>query len=123
MQKVSWAKLILRRKAGPPALSAIMHTAIPCQKYPRFVKAATRIPTGFDQIDPMDVTESTVKALSGIRIKLAQAKTIGKEPPFIPEFPEDLGAFQIGFVAFGSGACPVLHRLSRVHCAGTEEII
>lgn len=57
--------------------------------------------TGFDQIDPMDVTESTLSALSGIRIKLAEEKTRGARPPLIPEFPEELGSFQIGFMAFG----------------------
>jgi hypothetical protein len=58
--------------------------------------------TGFDQIDPMSVTESTVNDLSKIRIRLAEEKARGKEPPFIPEFPEDLGSFQIGFVVFGA---------------------
>ncbi len=58
--------------------------------------------TGFDQIDPMDVTESTVNALSGIRIKIAQERTVGRKPPFIPEFPKELDAFQIGFLAFGA---------------------
>lgn len=58
--------------------------------------------SGFDQIDPMNVTEATVTALSGIRIKLEQKKAVGDQPPFIPEFPEDLEAFQIGFVAFGA---------------------
>jgi hypothetical protein len=50
----------------------------------------------------MDVTESTVKALSGLKIKLAQEKTTGKTPPLIPEFPSDLDSFQIGFFAFGA---------------------
>lgn len=69
---------------------------------PKVCESCHKDTTGFEQIDPMDVTESTVNALSGIRIKLAQAKTVGKEPPFIPEFPQELGAFQIGFIAFGS---------------------
>jgi hypothetical protein len=58
--------------------------------------------TGYDQIDPMSVTASTVTDLSAIRVKLAEEKAKGKEPPFLPEFPEDLGSFQIGFVAFGA---------------------
>ncbi len=68
---------------------------------PKVCEACHKDTTGYDQIDPMNVTESTVTALSGIRIKLAQRKTFG-EPPFIPEFPEDLDAFEIGFVAFGA---------------------
>jgi hypothetical protein len=43
-----------------------------------------------------------VNALSGIRIKIAQEKATGKKPPFLPEFPSELGAFQIGFFAFGA---------------------
>ncbi len=69
---------------------------------PRVCESCHKDTAGFDQIDPMDVTESTVKALSGVRIKIAQEKTIGKKPPFIPEFPSELGAFQIGFIAFGA---------------------
>ncbi|GBE31514.1 hypothetical protein BMS3Bbin05_00415 [bacterium BMS3Bbin05] len=58
--------------------------------------------TGFDRIDPMDVNETTINELSGIRIKLAERKAKGSEPSFLPEFPEELGSFQIGFVAFGA---------------------
>jgi hypothetical protein len=58
--------------------------------------------SGFDQIDPMSVTEATVNNLSRIRIRLAEEKARGKEPEFLPEFPEELGSFQIGFVAFGA---------------------
>ncbi len=69
---------------------------------PRVCESCHKDTTGFDQIDPMDVTESTVNTLSGIRIKIAQEKTTGKKPAFIPEFPSDLDAFQIGFFAFGA---------------------
>lgn len=95
-------KAYLDNKGGPSCVAChnAHHNAMP--EVPRVCENCHKDTTGFDQIDPMDVTESTVKALSGIRIKLAQAKTIGKEPPFIPEFPEDLDAFQIGFVAFGA---------------------
>ncbi|MGB9735222.1 MAG: hypothetical protein ACPL1H_03220, partial [bacterium] len=55
--------------------------------------------TGFDQIDPMNVNDATVNELSKIRIKIAEEKVKGKEPPL---FPEELGSFQIGFVAFGA---------------------
>jgi len=60
--------------------------------------------TGFDRIDPMNVTEATVNELSGIRIRLAREKTAGGAPPLFPEFPEELESFQIGFVAFGAVA-------------------
>lgn len=58
--------------------------------------------TGFDRIDPMNVTEATINELSGIRIRLAQEKTAGSTPPLFREFPEELDSFQIGFVAFGA---------------------
>jgi hypothetical protein len=102
-----YAKSIMGRayldgKGGPSCV--ICHhahrNAMP--EVPKVCEGCHKDTEGFDQIDPMNVTESTVNALSGIRIKLAQAKTIGKELPFIPEFPEDLDAFQIGFVAFGA---------------------
>ncbi len=93
-------KAYLAGKGGPSCV--ICHDAhnnrMP--EVPKVCERCHKDTTGYDQIDPMNVTESTVTALSGIRIKLAQKKTTG-EPPFIPEFPEDLDAFQIGFVAFG----------------------
>jgi hypothetical protein len=92
----------LENKGGPSCVTCHQahHNGMP--EVPGVCESCHKDTAGFDQIDPMDVTESTVKALSGIRIKIAQEKTIGKEPPFIPEFPEDLGSFQIGFVAFGA---------------------
>ncbi len=95
-------KAYLDKKGGPSCVAChhAHHNTMP--EVPRVCESCHKDTAGFDQIDPMDVTESTVKALSGIRIKLAQEKTLGKEPPFIPEFPEDLDAFQIGFVAFGA---------------------
>lgn len=92
----------LENKGGPSCV--ICHHAhrniMP--EVPRVCESCHKDTTGFEQIDPMDVTESTVNALSGIRIKIAQAKTVGNQPPFIPEFPQELGAFQIGFIAFGA---------------------
>ncbi len=92
----------LENKGGPSCVTCHHAHRNAMPEVPRVCESCHKDTAGFDQIDPMDVTASTVNALSGIRIKLAQAKTIGKEPPFIPEFPEDLGAFQIGFVAFGA---------------------
>ena len=92
----------LENKGGPSCVMCHQAHRNAMPEVPRVCENCHKDTAGFDQIDPMDVTESTVKALSGIRIKLAQAKTMGKEPPFIPEFPEELDAFQIGFVAFGA---------------------
>jgi Cytochrome c3 len=95
-------KAYLESKGGPSCVTChhAHHNTMP--EVPKVCESCHKDTAGFNQIDPMDVTESTVNALSGIRIKLAQEKTIGKQPPFIPEFPEDLDAFQIGFVAFGA---------------------
>ncbi len=95
-------KSFLENKGGPSCVTCHQahHNSMP--EVPKVCKSCHKNTTGFNQIDPMDVTESTVSALSGIRIKIAQAKTMGNQPPFIPEFPVDLDAFQIGFVAFGA---------------------
>ena len=92
----------LENKGGPSCIACHQAHRNSMPEVPRVCQSCHKDTAGFDQIDPMDVTSSTVNALSGIRIKLAQAKMIGKQPPFIPEFPEDLDAFQIGFVAFGA---------------------
>jgi hypothetical protein len=92
----------LENKGGPSCVVCHHAHRNDMPEVPRVCESCHKDTAGFDKIDPMDVTESTVNALSGIRIKIAQEKTIGKEPPFIPEFPKDLGSFQIGFVAFGA---------------------
>jgi hypothetical protein len=92
----------LENKGGPSCVVCHHAHRNAMPEVPRVCESCHKDTAGFHQIDPMDVTESTVKALSGIRIKLAQSKTLGKEPPFIPEFPEELDAFQIGFIAFGA---------------------
>jgi hypothetical protein len=95
-------KSYLENKGGPSCVTCHNAHRNAMPDVPKVCESCHKDTEGFDQIDPMDVTASTVNALSGIRIKIAQAKMIGKQPPFIPEFPEDLDAFQIGFVAFGA---------------------
>jgi hypothetical protein len=97
-------KAYLDSKGGPSCVACHNAHNNTMPEVPKVCESCHKDTTGFDRIDPMDVTESTISALSGIRIKLAQEKARGKEPPFIPEFPEDLYAFQIGFVAFGAVA-------------------
>ncbi len=92
----------LENKGGPSCVTCHHAHRNAMPEVPKVCESCHKDTAGFDQIDPMDVTASTVKALSGIRIKIAQAKTVGKKPPFIPEFPEELDAFQIGFIAFGA---------------------
>ncbi len=95
-------KAYLNGKGGPSCVTCHQAHRNSMPEVPTVCESCHKDTSGFDQIDPMDVTESTVNALSGIRIKIAQEKTAGKKPPFIPEFPSDLDAFQIGFVAFGA---------------------
>ncbi len=95
-------KAYLDGKGGPSCVTCHQAHRNTMPEVPTVCAQCHKDTTGFDQIDPMDVTESTVNALSGIRIKIAQEKTTGKKPPFIPEFPNELEAFQIGFFAFGA---------------------
>jgi Cytochrome c7 and related cytochrome c len=95
-------KAYLGNKGGPSCVTC--HNAhnniIP--SVPGVCESCHKDTTGFDQIDPMNVTESTLSELSRIRIKLAEEKARGARPALVPEFPEDLGSFQIGFIAFGA---------------------
>lgn len=95
-------KAYLDNKGGPSCVTChgAHRNAMP--QVPQVCTQCHKDTSGFDRIDPMNVTESTVTALSGIRIKVAREKATGKGPPLLPEFPEDLDAFQIGFVAFGA---------------------
>jgi hypothetical protein len=95
-------KAYLDHKGGPSCITCHQAHRNRIPEVPKVCESCHKDTAGFDQIDPMDVTESTVNTLSGVRIKIAQEKATGKEPPFIPEFPSDLDAFQIGFFAFGA---------------------
>ena len=95
-------KAYVDQKGGPSCVTCHQAHRNTMPEVPKVCESCHKDTAGFDQIDPMDVTESTVNALSGIRIKIAQEVTTGKKPPFIPEFPSDLDAFQIGFFAFGA---------------------
>lgn len=53
---------------------------------------------GFDQIESMNVTSSTIDRLYEIRLKLASEKIKGGGETI---FPEELDAFEIGFVTWG----------------------
>ncbi len=101
-EKSIMGKAYLDRKGGPSCVTCHQAHRNSMPEVPKVCESCHKDTAGFDQIDPMDVTSSTVNALSGIRIKIAQEKTTGRKPPFIPEFPSDLDAFQIGFIAFGA---------------------
>ncbi len=95
-------KAYLDKKGGPSCITCHHAHRNMIPEVPKVCEICHKDTSGFDQIDPMNVTESTVNTLSGIRIRIAQEKTTGKKPPFIPEFPSELEAFQIGFFAFGA---------------------
>ncbi len=95
-------KAYIENKGGPSCVVCHGAHRNGMPQVPQVCKQCHKDTSGFDQIDPMNVTESTVTGLSGIRIKLAQKKATGQGPPLIPEFPEDLESFQIGYVAFGA---------------------
>jgi hypothetical protein len=95
-------KAYLDNKDGPSCVACHNAHNNSMPDVPGVCKDCHKDTTGFDQIDPMNVTEATLNDLSRIKIRLAEEKAKGKEPSFLPEFPEDLGSFQIGFVAFGA---------------------
>ncbi|MGE5300452.1 MAG: cytochrome c3 family protein [Acidobacteriota bacterium] len=68
---------------------------------PKVCESCHKDTTGFDQIDPMNVSVSTINKLSRIRIHLAEEKAKGATPALAPGFPEDLDPYQIGLLAFG----------------------
>jgi hypothetical protein len=68
---------------------------------PKVCEGCHKDTTGFDRIDPMSVSESTINELSRIRIHLAEEKARGAKPPLAPGLPEDLDPYQIGLLAFG----------------------
>ncbi|MEJ2695847.1 MAG: cytochrome c3 family protein [Candidatus Sulfobium sp.] len=94
-------KAYLGNRGGPSCVTChnAHNNVIP--SVPKVCENCHKDTTGFDRMDPMNVTESTLNELSGIRIRLAEEKARGKRPPLAPEFPEELGSFQIGFIAFG----------------------
>jgi hypothetical protein len=95
-------KSYLANKGGPSCINChnAHNNVIP--DVPGVCKSCHSDTTGFDQIDPMNVTQSTINELSGIRIQLAEEKAKGTRPRLTPVFPEDLDSYQIAFVAFGA---------------------
>jgi hypothetical protein len=67
---------------------------------PKVCEACHKDTTGYNRIDPMNVTEATINELSTIRIGIAEEKTKGAKPRLAPEFPEELDSYQIGVLAF-----------------------
>jgi hypothetical protein len=95
-------KAYLGNKGGPSCVTChnAHNNVIP--SVPKVCESCHKDTTGFDRIDPMNVTESTLSELSRIRIRLAEEKARGTRPSLVPEFPEDPGSVQIGLVAFGA---------------------
>ncbi len=94
-------KAYLEGKGGPSCVTChhAHNNVIP--EVPKVCKNCHQDTTGFDQIDPMNVSEATINDLSKIRIRLAEEKARGARPPLAPAFPEDLDPYQIGLLAFG----------------------
>ena len=90
----------LEAKGGPSCVTChhAHNNIIP--QVPTVCKSCHQDTSGFDQIDPMNVTRATINELSRIRVALAKKKAKGRRLLF-PEFPE-LDTYQIGLVAFGA---------------------
>jgi hypothetical protein len=67
---------------------------------PKVCESCHKDTTGFNRLDPMNVTEATISELSTIRIEIAEEKTKGAKPRLAPAFPEELGSYQTGVLAF-----------------------
>ena len=94
-------KAYLEGKGGPSCAKCHgpHHNVIP--EVPQLCKSCHKDTTGFDQIDPMNVTPSTVQTLSKMKIKLGEQKVSGTRPAAAPKISEDLDPYKIGLVAFG----------------------
>lgn len=68
---------------------------------PKICESCHQDTSGYDRIDPMNVTAATIDALSRIRVDLAEKKAKGKRP-LLPEFPEEMDSYQVGLLAFGA---------------------
>jgi len=94
-------RAFLEGKGGPSCVTC--HNAhnniIP--EVPKVCASCHKDTSGFDRIDPMNVTEATINNLSRIRVELAEKKAKGKRP-LLPELPEELGSYQVGLIAFGA---------------------
>jgi hypothetical protein len=95
-------KAYLDSKGGPSCVTCHNAHNNVMPDVPGICKSCHKDTTGFDRIDPMNVTESTINQLSAIRIQLAEERAKGARPRLAPAFPEDLGSYQIALVAFGA---------------------
>ena len=100
-EKSIMGKAYLEGKGGPSCAKCHgpHHNAIP--EVPQLCKSCHKDTTGFDQIDPMNVTASTVQMLSKMKIKLGEQKVAGTRPSVVPKISEDLDPYKIGLIAFG----------------------
>jgi len=95
-------KAYLANKGGPSCVTChnAHNNVIPA--VPKVCESCHKDTAGFDQIDPMNVTEATINQLSKIRIELAEEKAKGERPQLAPAFPEDMDTYQVGLLAFGA---------------------
>ncbi len=91
----------LDRRGGPSCVTCHnAHNNI-MPDVPKICKGCHKDTSGYDRIDPMNVTAATINELSRIRVDLAEKKAKGKRP-LLPEFPEEMDTYQVGLVAFGA---------------------
>lgn len=95
-------KAYLEDKGGPSCVTC--HNAhnnfIPV--VPKSCTPCHKDTSGFDQIDPMQVTAATLQELSGLRVRLAEQQTRGHRPPLFPALPAELDSYLVGLLAFGA---------------------
>jgi hypothetical protein len=94
-------------KGGPSCVTCHNAHNVVIPAVPKACEACHKDTTGYNRIDPMNVTEATVNELSTIRVGLAEEKVKGGKPRLAPAFPEELDSYQIGLLAF-AGVCVML---------------
>ena len=97
-------KAYLEGKGGPSCAKCHgpHHNEIPVGT--KICESCHKDTTGFDTVDPMNVTKSTVDKLSKLVIKTKEDKIKGQRPSVVPHVSEDLDPYKIGLIAFGAAS-------------------
>ena len=91
----------LEDKGGPSCVTCHNAHNNVMPAVPKVCAGCHKDTSGYDRVDPMNVTRATIDKLSRVRVVLAEKKASGKRP-LLPEFPEEMDSYQVGLVAFGA---------------------
>ena len=86
----------LQNKGGPSCVTCHHAHRNVVSAVPETCSECHKETTGFAQIDPMNVTDATIAQLSRIRIQVAEEKTRGPDPRWLPGFREKWTPIKLG---------------------------